>query len=396
MTSIKRSYPDHRLSAPVLARLWVLALALFVVSTNAFVIAGVLPELAREFGTSTATVASSITWYAAVVAVASPLVATFLARVPRRALLTVGMGLVAAGTAVTALAGGMELFTAGRVLAALGGAALVPPATAAAPSLVEPRHRGRAIAIVAFGFAGAMAFGSPLGAGVAALAGWRVSLWAIAGLAVILTVVIGVTMTRIPQVAGARLRDRVAVLGDRRILLVLLSMVCFILSFNVLYVFSADVLAPALEEAPGVLAAVLLAFGVATLLGTWLGGQLVDRSGGLRATALGLLGMVAVYAALEGSTAFLPGAIALYAAWGLVGMSPQVGIQDLLVAAKPKEAGITLSWYSTAMYVGIALAPVVGGAALTLGPWAVPLAAMAAALLALAFVVGGRWRAQPA
>src|SRR3546814_7788273 len=71
-------------------------------------------------------------------------------------------------------------------------------------------------------------------------------------------------------------------------------------------------------------------------------------------------------------------------------------IQDLLVVANPAEAGVTLSWYSTAMYLGIALAPIVGAAALGIGRLAIPLAAMLAAVLALVFVIGSRWRAQPA
>lgn len=396
MTPIEQSYPGRRIEASVLVRLWVLAGAMFTVGTNAFVIAGVLPDLARSFGATTAVVSTAITWYAAVVAVAAPLVATFLARVPRRALLTAGMGLVAIGIAITALAGTVEVFIAGRIVAAVGGAALVPPATAAAPALVDPRHRGRAIAIVTFGFSGAIAFGSPLGAALASAVGWRTALGIIALLGALLTVVIGITMTRIPDAVGATLRARFAVLADRRILLVLLAMVCVVLSFNVLYVFSAEVLAPAFGSSPSLLAAALLAFGVASLLGTWLGGRMVDRIGGLRATVIGLAGTTVVYVVLETSTAFLPGALLLYAIWGVVAMSPQVGIQDLLVVANPAEAGVTLSWYSTAMYLGIALAPIVGVAALGIGPLAIPLVAMVAAILALAFVIGSRWRVQPA
>ncbi|WIE83307.1 MFS transporter [Curtobacterium sp. MCPF17_021] len=374
------------MGAPALARLWVLAAALFVVGTNAFVIAGVLPDLAVGLRTSTATVATAITWYAAVVALASPLVATFLAVVPRRGLLTTGMALVAIGTAVTAVAGNVDVFIVGRVVAALGGAALVPPATAAAPTLVEPHHRGRAIAIVTAGFAGAIAFGSPLGAAVAAGIGWRAALAGIAVLAGLLAVTIGLTMTGIPSAAARSLRERVSVLADRRILLALVAMVSYMVSFNVLYVFTSDVLAPVVGGRPGVLAIVLLSFGLATLVGTWLGGIAVDRRSGVWATVLGLIAMTGVYAALSVSTRSLLGAILLYAVWGLVAIAPQIGIQAVLVAANPAEVGVSLSWYSTATYVGIAVAPVLGAGALHLGAWAVLLAAGVAALVALALV----------
>jgi DHA1 family inner membrane transport protein len=374
------------MGAAALVRLWVLAAALFVVGTNAFVIAGVLPDLAEGLHTSTATVATAITWYAAVVALASPLVATFLAVVPRRTLLTTGMALVAIGTAVTAVAGNVDGFIVGRVVAALGGAALVPPATAAAPTLVEPHHRGRAIAIVTAGFAGAIAFGSPLGAAVAAGIGWRAALAGIAVLAGLLAVTIGLTITGIPGAAARSLRERFSVLADRRILLALVAMVSYMVSFNVLYVFTSEVLAPVVGGRPAVLAVVLLSFGLATLVGTWLGGVAVDRRSGVWATVLGLLAMATVYAALSASTRSLPGAIALYAVWGLVSIAPQIGIQAVLVAANPAEIGVSLSWYSTATYVGIAVAPVLGAAALQLGAWAVLLVAGVAALVALALV----------
>jgi DHA1 family purine base/nucleoside efflux pump-like MFS transporter len=396
MTTVEQSYALPRIARPVRARLWVLAVAMFTVGTNAFVIAGVLPDLARSFGRTTAVVSTAITAYAAIVAIASPLVATFLARVPRRPLLAAGMALVSVGIAVTALAGSVEVFIVGRIVAALGGAALVPPATAVAPALVDPRQRGRAIAIVTFGFSGAVALGAPLGTALAAAFGWRAALGGIAALGFVLTVVIAATMAGLPRVDGGRLTARFAVLADRRILLVLLAMVGYTLSFNALYIFSAEVLAPAVERPAGVLAAVLLAFGLATLVGTWLGGRFVDRLGGLRVAVLGFAAMAVVYAALESSTAFLPGAILLYAVWGVVGMPPQVGLQELLVRANPREAGVSLSWYSTAMYIGIALAPIVGSAALGVGRWAVPLAALASVLVALALVVAGRRTKTPA
>jgi DHA1 family purine base/nucleoside efflux pump-like MFS transporter len=392
MTAVERSYAVPRIGAPVLARLWVLAIAMFAVGTNAFVIAGVLPELAAAFAVPVPVVATAISWYAGVVAVASPLFATFLARMPRRALLTGGMAVIAIGTAMTALAPDVTTFILGRVVAAIGGAALVPPATAAAPSLVDPRHRGRAIAIVTFGFSAAVALGSPLGTAIAAALGWRAALGGVAALAVLLTAVIGLMMTGIPGAAGASLRARFAVLADPRILCTLLGMVAFTLSFNVVYVFSAEVLAPALGGAAGLLAVVLLAYGLATLLGTWLGGRVVDRFGGVRATVVALAASAAVYALIDASTASLVGAIVLYAVWGLSSPAGQVGIQDLLVVANPREAGVTLSWYSTAMYVGVALAPIVGGSAFGIGAWTIPALAAVAALLGLGLVLAGRLR----
>ena len=51
--------------------------------------------------------------------------------------------------------------------------------------------------------------------------------------------------------------------------------------------------------------------------------------------------------------------------------------EGALVEIDPAAAGLTLGWYSTAMYVGIAVAPVIGGAALAGGAVELPLAGAA-------------------
>jgi len=67
-----------------------------------------------------------------------------MSRVSRATLMAAGLLLVAAGTVIAASAPTLEVFTLGRVVAAFGGAALVPTATAAAAMMASPERRGRA------------------------------------------------------------------------------------------------------------------------------------------------------------------------------------------------------------------------------------------------------------
>nr|BFF19819.1 hypothetical protein GCM10025730_33400 [Promicromonospora thailandica] len=138
MTFIEQSYSLRG----AYLRIALIAAALFVVGTNAFVIAGVLPQIAVDIGASPSAVSYSISWYAVVVAVLAPAVSVLFARASRAALMGTGLWIIAAGIALSALAGDLALFTAGRVLAALGGAALMPAAMAAAPTLVPRSSAG--------------------------------------------------------------------------------------------------------------------------------------------------------------------------------------------------------------------------------------------------------------
>jgi MFS transporter, DHA1 family, inner membrane transport protein len=81
----------------------------------------------------------------------------------------------------------------------------------------------------------------------------------------------------------------------------------------------------------------------------------------------------------------------LFAVWGASANAATLPIQHRLIEIDPATAGVALSWYSTAMYAGIALAPPLGAAALaTGGASLVPLVGAAAILVALIAFQAGR------
>lgn len=385
MTLIERSYSLRG----AYLRIALIAAALFVVGTNAFVIAGVLPQIATGLGASTSSVSYSISWYAIIVAVLAPVVSVLCARTSRAALMGVGMGLIAGGIALSAIAGDLALFTAGRVVAALGGAALVPAAMAAAPTLVPPEQRGRALGVVGFGFILATAVGSPLGTALAALGSWRLALGILAALAAVLALAVALLTRAVPTGVVPGLAARFAVLRDVRIGLALLTTLLFTAAFNMVYIFSSAVTESVTGGSGSALAVLLLVFGVAGVVGNWLGGSLTDRLGA-RPTALAALAGVAVsLAALYAAESSYLGTAVLFGVWGLATAAALVPIQHRLVDVDPAVAGVSLSWYSTAMYVGIALAPVVGASVLPYGAaWLDLLGAGAAAAALGVFALG--------
>jgi DHA1 family purine base/nucleoside efflux pump-like MFS transporter len=385
MTFIEQSYSLRG----AYLRIALIAAALFVVGTNAFVIAGVLPQIATGLGTSTSSVSYSISWYAIIVAILAPVISVLFARASRAALMGVGMALIAAGIALSAIAGDLAIFTAGRVVAAFGGAALMPAAMAVAPSLVPAEQRGRALGVVGLGFMLATAVGSPLGTALAALGSWRLALGLLAALAAVLALAVALLTRDVPTGVVPGVAARFAVLRDSRIGLALMTALLFTAAFNMVYIFSSAVTRSATGGSGTALATLLLVFGVAGLVGNWLGGSLTDRIGA-RPTALAALAMVTVsLAALFAAEGSYLGTAVLFAVWGLATATALVPIQHRLVDIDPAVAGVSLSWYSTAMYVGIALAPVVGASVLPFGAAWLDLAGAAAAAAALAvFALG--------
>ena len=81
----------------------VLAAGTFAVGTDAFVVTGFLPEMARTLDVSPQAAGQSVTVFAVAYAVLSPVLATLTARVPRRVLLVcalVVLGLANIGSAL--------------------------------------------------------------------------------------------------------------------------------------------------------------------------------------------------------------------------------------------------------------------------------------------------------
>jgi len=387
MTSVEPSYVDRS----VTVRLSVLAAGLFVVGTNAFVIAGVLPDIARSLGTTQGDVSLSITLYAVIVAVGSPAVSILLARVDRSHLMAAGLLLIGVGTGVAALAGTVGAFDLGRALAAVGGAALVPTATAAAPTLVPPERRGRAIGTVALGFTFATAVGSPAGTALAGVGGWRLPLGVLAVAAVVVAVAVLLIVRDVPGGAAIGFGARLGVLRHPRIAAALVGSVFLTTAFNVVYLFSAAVTSEAVGSRAGVLAVLLLVYGAGGVVGNLLAGRLADRLGTTRVLLVALALQAVVLAAMAVADRVTIGAAVTYFAVGIVAFASVVPLQHLLVQLAPEAAGISLSWYSTGMYVGIALAPLIGSAALSSGhdggPVLVPLAGAVLTVAALLAVV---------
>jgi MFS transporter, DHA1 family, inner membrane transport protein len=377
-----------------LPRLLVLAAALFIAGTNAFVIAGLLPDIADALGTTAGTAGLAITAYAGAVALAAPFVAIGLPRVPRATLLSAGLLVLTAGTVITIFAHDLTAFVVGRIVAGLGAAALVPTATAAAAALVAPERRGRALALVTAGFTLAFAAGSPLGTALGAALGWRAPLWAIAGLGVALALALPLLVRGVPVPGEVPLRRRFAPLASPAVLAVLGATVLVLAGFNSGYFQSAVVTDAATGGSGALLAVLLLAFGAAGVLGNVLVGPALDRFGS-RVTAIGLFGTHAAALLVLAIVADVYAAdVAVFAVWGLAALASSVPLQHRLVSLDPEQAQQALSWQSTAMYVGIALAPVMAASALHLaGAHAIPLAGAGAVLLALAlFLLGGRSR----
>ena len=144
-------------------RLLVLALGMFALGTDSFVVAGVLPQIAHHFNVSIGAAGQLTTAYALTYALLAPTIAALAASVPRKQLMLSALGLFVVSNLITAAAPTFGIALLSRMLAGLGAAMFSPTATGAGSMLVPPEKRGLAMAIFGLSVMVGPALGPTLG-----------------------------------------------------------------------------------------------------------------------------------------------------------------------------------------------------------------------------------------
>jgi predicted MFS family arabinose efflux permease len=367
-------------------RLLVLALGMFAMGTDNFVVAGILPSVAQSLHTTVSLAGQMVTVYALSYAVMAPVMAALAARWPRKLLLVSALGVFVVGNAITALASDLDTVLFSRALAGLGAAMFSPTALGVAALLAEPGKRGRALSTVTAGLAGATALGAPIGTFIGGFGSWRSTLWFVALLG--LAAMIGVwTMLRaLPEPERITLRQRLAPVRDVRVALTLLTSLFAFGGFLMVYTYAGAVFDRATGGDGRILAGMLLVWGIAATVGNSLAGRLVDRFDNRRIINLGLCVGIINFCALPWTSAHIATALVALAIWGLVGWGLLVPQQHRLVKLGPQVAPLLLALNNTATYGGLACSGALGGLVLlTIDPHYLAIAG--AALIAVALVL---------
>ncbi|MFC7104064.1 MFS transporter [Nonomuraea rubra] len=197
------------------SRLYPMAAGNFAIGTGMFVTAGLLPPISTDLGVSRSAAGQLMTVFALAYALLSPVLAALTARMSRRTVLLVAMGVFVAGNTLTALAPTYALVMLTRVVAAAGAAMFTPTSSAVANALTEPERRGRALALVMGGLSVSSAIGVPLGTWLGEAAGWRATLWLVAGLGLVGLVGVAALVPEVRIPVSGRLRERFEPLRDR-------------------------------------------------------------------------------------------------------------------------------------------------------------------------------------
>ncbi|UUE57036.1 MFS transporter [Pectobacterium aroidearum] len=341
-----------------LASLLALATAAFITILTEALPAGLLPQMAQGLAVSEAWVGQTVTIYAVGSLVAAiPLTAATQGVRRRLLLLSAIAGFVVANT-ITAFSGSYVLTMAARFLAGVSAGLLWALLAGYAARMVPEHQKGRAIAIAMVGTPLALSLGVPAGTFLGNLLGWRMCFGMMSGLALILMLWVRI---QVPDFAGQSADKRLSlgqvftVAGVRSVLCVVLA---FVLAHNILYTYIASFLvAVGMVAQTGL---VLLVFGVASLLGIWMIGVLIDRY--LRALALACSALFCVSVLALGVAGEIHAVVyAAVCVWGLAFGGAATLFQTAIVRTAGEGADVAQSMLVTVWNMAIAGGGIIGG-----------------------------------
>jgi len=383
---------------PVIA----LFLSAFAICTAEFIIAGLLPSIARDLAVDIPTAGLLISGYALGVAIASPVFALLTGGLPRRPLMIVLMLIFVVGNVLCALATSYWMLLGARLLVACCHGLFFGVALVLAMRLAPKDRQIGAVSLITAGVSLASVLGVPLGTAIGQAYGWRTTFWVIAGAGVLAAVAVALLVpgAREEQAAKSDLAAEIRAATRPTVLLAYTAIAFFIMGALGLYSY----LVPLLTTLSGVpqdyVPLVLFGMGFCGVFGNLVGGWLADRNPFAVMIAT-LATVVVIMLALAALVHNAWGAVACVVACWLVGYAFPSPIQARVLKDTADAPNFASTLISTAFNLGIAAAAALGAAAINAG-WgygSLPLLAAASEALALAVVITlalyGRRRAAP-
>ncbi len=266
--------------------LYLLALAVFVMGTSEFMLAGLLPAISAELDVTLGAAGLLTSAFAVGMVVGAPAMAAFARRWPPRLSLILCLLVFAVAHVIGAITPSFGVLLLTRVVSAVAYAGFLAVALTTATALVPSDRKGRALSILLSGTTVATVAGVPAGALLGTAMGWRATFWAIAALGVLALLGLargishdrsdaGHTGTASPPL-GAELR----ILATPRLLLTMVVGALINGGTFAAFTFLAPVVTGVAGLGDAWVSGALVLFGAGSFLGVTVAGHLSDRRPG--------------------------------------------------------------------------------------------------------------------
>ncbi|WP_019419629.1 MFS transporter [Paenibacillus sp. OSY-SE] len=343
-------------------RVYILALAAFVVGTVELIIGGILDQIASDLHISVSAAGQLITIFSIAFAVSAPILMNATARFERKKLYLVFLFVFLISNLIVAFSSNYVTLLAARALSASSGSLLIVLSITIASKLVQPEYKGRAIGVIYMGISGSLVLGVPIGMVLGNAFGWRAPFLFVALLTVMAMGGIYAFLSNVPPSAVTSLRKQLSSLKNAKLVSGHLISYLMLTGHLTLYAYFTPYLQTTFQLSPGATSLVYFLFGLAAVSGGGLGGLFADKWGTSRSMLLIVscfaVAMFILPLAAQVSFYVFMAAVMLWSAlsWAL---SPAQ--QSYLMQTAPETSDIQLSLNTSVLHLGIASGSIVGG-----------------------------------
>lgn len=350
-------------------RLLILVFGTFIIGTDDFVIAGLLSEIAAEMNVSIAATGQLVTAFALAYAIGAPILGTIAYRFDIKKLLILSMLLFTMSNALSAIVSSFEWLFVTRITAALSAALFTPLAMAASTQLSKPSSKGKALSFITAGLTIRLILGAPVGTWIGTSFHWRYSFTFVATISLLVACAILLFMPYLKSEIASSIKERLSSFNKSIALTLCVSIIATTGGFM-----TYTYIAPLITSATGIqsISFFLLLIGIGAFAGNLLGGVSTDRVGARKTLAFFLIAFCVLLSAFSlitlisnpSTATILTIIVALL--WGIPGFGMNPAINSYLISLNPKQAAMVLSFSASALYTGIGLGALLGGAVISL------------------------------
>ena len=339
---------------------------MFLIGSDTFVVAPLLPSLAKAYDVSTTQSGWLVSIYAIGYALTGLVSGPISDRGNRRIILTLGMVVFALATAACAVSPGFWTMFTFRFITGGAAAVAAPQVWAMIPALVGPdqKHILRVMGYTTAGLSIAQVVGVPLGS-LLAIIDWRIIFPIIGVCSLGLTVTLWYQIPDIRPTATAKKVPYLTLLHTPQAFTRFLSYLAYTLAFFTVFTYAPTWLEDGLGTSKVTVALIVLTGGIGNTIGSLFGVRLTGRITPVRAIYLSAVVMGIAYLTLAISPpplavglVFLP----LFACGGAMLSVRMLHLQQLDNTARGTISTLT----SAVMYLGTTVAGLIGGPLLTL------------------------------
>ncbi|BFH64148.1 MFS transporter [Paenibacillus azoreducens] len=342
-------------------RIYILAIACFVVGMVELIVGGILDLISKDLHISLSSAGQLITLYSIIFAVSGPLLLAATARMERKKLYQCALLVFIFGNLLSIVSPNLVTMLIARILSAASGALITVMSITMAAQMAEKEYKARAIGVIFMGVSGSLVLGVPFGMMLGNSFGWRAPFVMITLLAVVSLVAIRVFIPRTTPEVQVPLRRQLASLKSGKIISAHLISILMLTGHLTLYAYLTPFLQEMLHLSPSALSLFYLIFGIAAVTGGGFGGWVTDKFGAEKS----ILGIVSIFAIvmflMPLSTFSAVVCLIVMIVWSGLSWSISPSLQSYLIQSAPESADIQQSLNSSASHIGIALGSAIGG-----------------------------------